>query len=88
MRSDLRQAVEIRLQHVALQHEVGEFAFAHDLDEAGGFQLFHMVRERGGADVVAFADCAAGEASLGVADLLQYLVATGKIERQSPYKNK
>jgi hypothetical protein len=41
--SDLRQAFQICLQHVALEDQVGEFAVALDLDQAGGFQLFHVV---------------------------------------------
>src|SRR5262245_42115970 len=77
-RSDLRQAIQIRFQHVALEDEVGEFAVALDLDQAGGLQFLNVVRKSRGADVLALADGAAGQPpGLRVADLLQDLIAAG-----------
>ena len=68
------EVVEVSLQDIALQCEVGEFALAGDLDEACRLQFFHVVRDRGGADGLSRADVGAGYAVAG-GDLLEYLVA-------------
>src|ERR1700693_5986513 len=68
------EVVEVSLQDIALQCEVGELALARDLDEACRLQFFHMVRKRGGANGLLRADVGAGCAVAG-GDLLEYLVA-------------
>src|SRR5688500_12024261 len=45
--SDFRKPVEIRLQHVTLEHETGELALTQDLDQARGLEFFDVMRERG-----------------------------------------
>lgn len=64
------QVIEVCAEHVALHGEIGELAFANDFDESGGFQFLKVVRERGGADGLAFADVSACRTTAG-ADLLQ-----------------
>ena len=69
------QLVEVSAQHLALQDEIGEFAFAHNLNQARGFQLFEVMRERGGADAVRLVYAAAGHHRvLAGAEFLQNLV--------------
>ena len=68
------EVVEVSLQDIALQCEVGELALAGDLDEACRLQFFHMMRDRGGADGLSRADVGAGY-TVASGDLLEYLVA-------------
>lgn len=68
------EVVEVSLQDIALQCEVGELALAGDLDEACRLQFLHVVRKRGGANWLSGADVGAGCAVAG-GDLLEYLVA-------------
>src|ERR1700675_576540 len=68
------EMVQVSLQDIALQCEVGEFSLAGDLDETCGLQFFHVVRDRSGADGLSRADVGAGYAVAG-GDLLEYLVA-------------
>jgi hypothetical protein len=68
------EVVEVSLQDIALQCEVGELALAGDLDEACRLQFFHMMRDRGGADGLSRADVGAGD-TVASGDLLEYLVA-------------
>ncbi len=73
-----RQPVQIRLQHVALEDQAGEFAVAHDLDQAARSPAPSVWCESVAALMSWHrADRAAGEAPVGVADLLQDLVAAG-----------
>ena len=71
---NLGEVVEVSLQDIALQCEVGELALAGDFDEACRLQFFHVVRKRGGANGLSSADIGAGCAATG-GDLLEYLVA-------------
>jgi hypothetical protein len=68
------EVVEVSLEDIALQCEVGELALAGDLDEACRLQFFHMMRDRGGADGLSRADVGAGY-TVASGDLLEYLVA-------------
>ena len=68
------EVVEVGLEDIALQCEVGELALAGDLDEACRLQFFHMMRDRGGADGLSRADVGAGY-TVASGDLLEYLVA-------------
>ena len=68
------EVVEVGLEDIALQCEVGELALAGDLDEARRLQFFHMMRDGGGADGLSRADVGAGYPVASV-DLLEYLVA-------------
>jgi hypothetical protein len=68
-RSEALKVGEEGLPDFAAEGEAGEFAFALDVDEAGGFQLFEMVGECGGGDGEAFAHVAAGPTVLGGAEL-------------------
>jgi hypothetical protein len=68
------EVVEVGLEDIALQCEVGELALAGDLDEARRLQFFHMMRDGGGADGLSRADVGAGY-TVASGDLLEYLVA-------------
>ena len=68
------EVVQVRLQDIALQCEVGELALAGDLDEACRLQFFHVVRKRGGADGLLRAHVDARRAAAG-GDLFEYFVA-------------
>jgi hypothetical protein len=76
-RSETGEAVEVGAEDVALQDEVGEFALALDADEAGIFQLFHVVGEGGGADGLGFVEAGAGRGAVASADLGEDFVAAG-----------
>ena len=68
------EMVQVGLQDIALQCEVGELALAGDLDEACRLQFFHVVRKRGSANGLSRADIGAG-CAVTSGDLLEYLVA-------------
>src|SRR5260370_11434935 len=68
------EVVEVSLQDVALECEVGELALAVDLDAACRLRFFHGMRNRGGADGLSRADVGAGYTAAS-GDLLEYLVA-------------
>ena len=72
---DRRQAVEIGAQHVALEHEVGELALAHDLDQAGRLQFLEVVRDSGRADPHALVQRAARHRAVAGADPFEHLIA-------------
>jgi hypothetical protein len=76
-RSEVGETVEVGAEDIALQDEVGEFALALDADEAGIFQLFHVVGEGGGADGLGFVEAGAGRGAVAAADLGEDLVAAG-----------
>ena len=80
-RSEVGETVEVGAEDVALQNEVGEFALAFDADEAGVFQLFHVVGEGGGADGLGLVEAGAGRGALASADFGEDLVAAGCGER-------
>jgi hypothetical protein len=71
------EAIEIGAEDVALQGEVGELALALDADEAGVFELLHVMGESGGADGLGFAEAGAWRGALATADLGKNLVAAG-----------
>src|SRR5689334_21375469 len=73
--SNLRQPVQVRAQHVALELEIGELAVPDDLDQARGLELLEMVRQRRRADGLALVERAAGHRRLALADRLQHLRA-------------
>ena len=49
LRRDFCQMVQVGLEDVALQRQVGELALSNDRNQAGRLQLFEVMRERGGA---------------------------------------
>src|SRR6185312_1453472 len=69
------QPVEIGAQNRALEGEIHELAGAAALDEAGLLELLQMMREGGGADLVRPVQRRARQHPVGLADLLQDLVA-------------
>ena len=69
------EAVEVGAQDVRLGKVVDELTFFFGADQAGGFKLFHEVREGGGGYVDAVAHAATGGAGALGADLLEDLVA-------------
>ena len=71
---DFGKVVQISLQDIALQCEVGELALAGDLDETCRLQFFHVVRKRGGANGLLRAHVGARRAAAG-GDLFEYFVA-------------
>jgi hypothetical protein len=50
-----------------------KFAFAADLDEAGGFKLFDVVREGGGGNGQCGANLSAAQRAAGLGDALEEL---------------
>ena len=68
------EMVQVGLQDIALQCEVGELALAGDLDETCRLQFFNVVRKRGGANGLSRADIGAG-CAVTSGDLFEYLVA-------------
>jgi len=70
-RSDLSETLEIGLQHLALQHQIHVLAVALHYDQAGGFELFEMVRYRRRAHVVTLLERAAWARAIRAADLLK-----------------
>src|SRR5260370_38619426 len=80
------EVVEVSLQDIALQCEVGELALAGDLDEACRLQFFHVMRDRGGADGLSRADVGAGYTAAS-GDLLEYLVAA-RVREGTPNQDK
>ena len=69
------EAVEVGAEDVRLGEVIHELTLFFGANQAGGFELFHVVREGGGGDVDAIAHAATrGTGALG-ADLLEYLVA-------------
>ena len=68
------EVVQVSLQDIALQREVGELALAGDLDETCRLQFFNVVRKRGGANGLLCTHVGARGAAAG-GDLLEYLVA-------------
>jgi len=75
--SETLQIGEERLPDIATQGDVGEFPVAFDGDEAGGFELFHVVGESGGADGQAFAERGAGGAFGALTEALNNFKAAG-----------
>jgi len=71
---DFGEVVQVSLQDITLQCEVGELALAGDLDETCRLQFFHVVRKRGGANGLFCADLGAGRAVTS-GDLFKYPVA-------------
>jgi hypothetical protein len=76
-RSEVGEAVEVGAEDVALQDKVSEFPLAFDADEAGVFQLFHVMGEGGGADGLGFVEAGAGRGAVASADLGEDFVAAG-----------
>ena len=73
--------VEVGAPDVPLQRQVGEFAFADDLDKTCGFKLFQVVGKGSCAHILAFLQIAAGkEFATARGNCLQYLVAPGFCE--------
>ena len=55
------EAVKVGFEDVALQEQMGELPFPHDLDKSRCFQLFKVMRERGGGHRLALAHVHAGD---------------------------
>lgn len=66
---------QVGVQNIALQHQVREFAVADDRNQPGRFQLFEVVRERGGGYGLALADIRTGNAFIFGTNLFQNLMA-------------
>lgn len=71
--SDLAEPGEIGVERGAVEDELCAAALAADLDQPRGLELFHMVRERGGADLMGFGERAAGRRLGRGAELFQDL---------------
>ena len=56
-----------------MQNKAGELAFADDLDQARGLQLFHVMREGCSADMLHFVQTGALHRIIAFADLLKNL---------------
>ena len=74
MRSDFRQMIQIGLEDVALQHKVGKFAVPNDGNETCRFQLFDVMRERGGAHGLTVVHRGAGHGAVLYTNLFQNFV--------------
>lgn len=68
------------LPDFATEGEAGEFAFAGDVDEAGGFEFFEVVGEGCGGDGHAGAQVGAGGGLVGVGEPLDDFEAAGFAE--------
>src|ERR1700722_18240816 len=71
---NFREFPQIRLPDVAAQSEIHELARAGGFDQAGGFQLFQMMRDGWRGDGQMLAQFTAAQA-LTACDLLEYLEA-------------
>lgn len=71
------KAIEVGAQNVALKNDIGEFAFANDLNQARRLQLFKVVRDGRGAHVMVLTQCAAWHRVFAGPYLFQYLIAAG-----------
>jgi len=75
MRLDFRESIQISPQNFALKNEIGEFAFPYYLDQAGRFQLFHVVGEGRCTDAVGLVEDGAGGGVFASSDLFEYLIS-------------
>jgi hypothetical protein len=66
--------IQIGLEDVALQHKVGKFAVSNDGNETCRFQLFDVMRERGGAHGLTVVHGCAGHGTIVFANLFQDFV--------------
>src|ERR1051325_2782765 len=71
---DFFQAIEIRAEDLATQHQVGELPLAGDGDKPGRLQFLKVMRQRGCRYRLAFAKIGAGERASLFADLFENLV--------------
>src|SRR5690242_18086880 len=69
---DFRESFQIRVEHVALQDEPRELAFADNLDEPRRRQLFQMMRDGGRAHAMGLVQHAAGQRLRLRADLREH----------------
>src|SRR5689334_1344469 len=67
---------EVGLEDFAIQREEAATAFAADLDQAGGFELFDVVRECREGDVLGFLQLSTGHAGLASGEVFQHLHTT------------
>jgi hypothetical protein len=75
------ETVEIGVEDIALQDEVGELALPFDADETGGCEFLHVVGEGGGADGLRFRDAGTGRGAVATADLGEDFIAARRRER-------
>lgn len=80
---DLPEAVEIGAQHPALKHKACEFAFAHDLNQARGFEFLEVMRDCCRADLVGLVQVAARHRAVAGTDGLQHFIAARLGQRAS-----
>ena len=73
--------LQVGLENIALQRQVGKLAFADDCNETRGFQLLNMMGQGGRRHGLALAHIRAGNALVFRADLLQNLMAAWIGER-------
>jgi hypothetical protein len=71
---DVSKAIEVGAQNVPLEHEAGELAFTHDLDQASSLKFLEVVGEGGWADPVALVQAAARHRSPAGSDVPQHFV--------------
>ena len=64
------------LQDISLEDQVGEFSLSHNLDQAGRFQLFHVMGEGRGADAVGLVEDGAGRGVFAGSELFEDLIAS------------
>lgn len=69
LRQDFCQMVQIGLEDITLQHEVGEFALSNDRNQARCFELFEVMREGGCADGLTVVHRCAGYSTVLCANL-------------------
>ena len=80
--SNFRKLIEVCVEHVSLKNETHEFTLADDLDEAGRFELFDVVRKSRRTDLVIFRKFAAGFCLLAAsANRLENLETPGLRQR-------
>ncbi len=68
------EAVEVSAEDAGPREVTDEFTFLFGADESGGFELFHVMRERCGTDIDAFAHIAAKCCAVMAAELAEDLV--------------
>ncbi len=65
------------VEHPWAERQEVEFAFAGDVDQAGGFQFFDVMGERGGRNGQCRADLRAAQGAVGFGDAFQEFITLG-----------
>ena len=75
------EVLQIGVEDISLQREVGKLTLPDDGDQARGLEFFQVVGEGGSGDGLALADIRTGHALFLRADLPENLMAAGIRER-------